>query len=99
MWPVYLLSSLLAAPHALAAVHEVWWNLTYVQDINPDGLSPRRVIGVNGTWPPPPIDVQQADTLLVHATNSLETVSSLHHHGMFFNSSSWNDGAVGVTEW
>ncbi|KAJ7669291.1 Fet3 protein [Mycena polygramma] len=98
MWPAYLLPSLLAAPNALAAVHEVWWNLTYVQDVNPDGLSPRRVIGVNGTWPPPPIDVQQADTLLVHATNSLETVSSLHHHGMFFNSSSWNDGAVGVTE-
>ncbi|KAJ6532692.1 Fet3 protein [Mycena vulgaris] len=98
MWPAYLLVPLLATPHAFAAVHEVWWNLTYVQDINPDGLSPRRVIGVNGTWPPPPIDVQQADTLLVHATNSLETVSSLHHHGMFFNASSWNDGAVGVTE-
>ncbi|KAJ7322898.1 Fet3 protein [Mycena albidolilacea] len=98
MWPAYLLPTLLAAPHALAAVHEVWWNLTYVENINPDGLSPRRVIGVNGTWPPPPIDVQQTDSLLIHATNSLETVSSLHHHGMFFNSSSWNDGAVGVTE-
>ncbi|KAJ7033166.1 Fet3 protein [Mycena alexandri] len=98
MRPSYLLPSLLAAPHALAAVHEIWWNLTYVQDVNPDGLAPRRVIGVNGTWPPPPIDVQQVDTLVVHATNSLETVSSLHHHGMFFNSSSWNDGAVGVTE-
>ena len=24
--------------------------------------------------------------------------TTLHHHGMFFNSSSWNDGAVGVTE-
>jgi len=98
MWPAYLLPSLLAAPHAFAAVHEVWWNLTYVENVNPDGLSPRRVIGVNGTWPPPPIDVQQTDSLLVHATNSLATVSSLHHHGMFFNSSSWNDGAVGVTE-
>ncbi|KAF8217774.1 Fet3 protein [Mycena galopus ATCC 62051] len=98
MWPSYLLPSLLAAPHALAAVHEVWWNLTYVEDVNPDGLFPRRVIGVNGTWPPPPIDIQQTDSLLVHATNSLETVSSLHHHGMFFNSSSWNDGAQGVSE-
>ncbi|KAJ7098323.1 Fet3 protein [Mycena epipterygia] len=98
MWPSSLLLPLLAAPHALAALHEVWWNLTYVPDINPDGLFPRRVIGVNGTWPPPPIDVQQNDTLLVHATNSLDTVSSLHHHGMFFNSSSWNDGAVGVSE-
>ncbi|KAK7059678.1 Fet3 protein [Favolaschia claudopus] len=98
MWPAYLLPSLLAAPSALAAVHEVWWNLTYVENVNPDGLSPRRAVGVNGTWPPPPLDVQQADSLLVHATNSLTVPASLHHHGMFFNSSSWNDGAVGVTE-
>ncbi|KAJ7138427.1 Fet3 protein [Mycena crocata] len=98
MWSPSLLLPLLAAPHALAGVHEVWWDLTYVNDVNPDGLSPRRAIGVNGTWPPPPIDVSQNDTLIVHATNSLETVSSLHHHGMFFNSSSWEDGAVGVTE-
>ncbi|KAJ7054380.1 Fet3 protein [Mycena amicta] len=87
-----------AASPALGAVHELWWNLTYVDNINPDGLQPRRVIGVNGTWPPPPIDMSANDTLLLHATNSLDTVSSLHHHGMFFNSSSWNDGAVGVTE-
>ena len=40
----------LASP-ALAAVHEIWWNITYVEDANPDGLQPRRVIGVNGTWP------------------------------------------------
>ena len=43
------LSSLL--PAALAGVHEVWWNITFVEDANPDGLAPRRVIGVNGTWP------------------------------------------------
>ncbi|KAF7323750.1 Fet3 protein [Mycena kentingensis (nom. inval.)] len=93
-----LLPLLAAASPALAAVHEVWWNLTYVDNVNPDGLQPRTAIGVNGTWPPPPIEVSGNDTLLVHAHNSLNTVSSLHHHGMFFNSSSWNDGAVGVTE-
>jgi iron transport multicopper oxidase len=38
-------------PSALADVHEIWWDITYVQDINPDGLQPRRVIGVNNTWP------------------------------------------------
>lgn len=36
---------------ALAGVNEQWWNVTYVEDVNPDGLFPRRVIGVNGTWP------------------------------------------------
>ena len=35
----------------VAGVQEIWWNLTYVEQANPDGLYPRRVIGVNGTWP------------------------------------------------
>ncbi|KAI0765253.1 Fet3 protein [Fomes fomentarius] len=92
------LAILSAAAPALAAVHEIWWNITYVQDANPDGLQPRRVIGVNGTWPPPPIDVTTNDLLLVHATNSIDQPTSLHHHGMFFNSTSWMDGAVGVSQ-
>lgn len=45
------LAPLFAAAPTLAAVHEIWWNITYVEDANPDGLQPRRVIGVNGTWP------------------------------------------------
>ena len=39
------------ASHAFAAVHEEWWNVTYVENMNPDGLFPRRVVGVNGSWP------------------------------------------------
>ena len=42
---------LAAATPAFAALKEVWWNITYIQNANPDGLQPRRVIGVNGTWP------------------------------------------------
>lgn len=34
-----------------AGVHELWWNITYVEGVNPDGLAARRVVGVNGTWP------------------------------------------------
>ncbi|KAI0310690.1 Fet3 protein [Amylostereum chailletii] len=89
---------LAAALPAFAAVHEVWWNITYVEDTNPDGLFPRRAVGVNGTWPPPPLDVSANDTLILHAHNSLDEATSVHHHGMFFNSTSWYDGAVGVTE-
>lgn len=36
---------------ALAGVQELWWNVTYVENANPDGLYDRRVIGVNDTWP------------------------------------------------
>ncbi|KAK2465583.1 hypothetical protein APHAL10511_002475 [Amanita phalloides] len=87
----------LATP-AFAGVQEIWWNITYVENANPDGLYPRRVIGVNGTWPPPPLDVKSTDKLIVHAFNSLSMPTTLHHHGMFFNSTSWMDGAQGVTQ-
>jgi iron transport multicopper oxidase len=40
----------LALP-AIAGVQEHWWNITFVENANPDGLFPRRVVGVNGTWP------------------------------------------------
>ncbi|QRV79485.1 Multicopper oxidase [Ceratobasidium sp. AG-Ba] len=82
---------------ALAGTHQVWWNITY-SNANPDGLHERRVIGVNGTWPPPPIELSSNDTLLVHAYNSLDIPTSLHHHGMFFPNRTHFDGAVGVSQ-
>ncbi len=42
---------LFAASPVFAGIHEEWWNLTYVENVNPDGLFERRVIGVNNTWP------------------------------------------------
>ncbi|KAG8777671.1 ferroxidase fet3 [Serendipita sp. 407] len=73
------------------------WNITYAR-ANPDGLFERRVIGVNGTWPPPPIEAKKNDTLKVHAINGLDVPTGLHHHGMFFRNTSYYDGAVGVTQ-
>lgn len=81
-----------------AATHELWWNISYTT-ANPDGLFQRRVIGINGTWPPPPVEIASNDTLVIHAYNGIDQPSSLHHHGMFFNGTSWADGAVGVTQW
>ncbi|KAF9530009.1 ferroxidase [Crepidotus variabilis] len=104
MWPsrgsspaVLVFLASLVCP-ALAGVHEIWWNITYVQNANPDGLFERRVIGVNNTWPPPPIDISTNDSLVVHVKNSLDQPTTLHHHGMFFNSSSWMDGAEGISQ-
>lgn len=51
MWSSSALALLVAAAPALAGVQELWWNITYVYNVNPDGLYPRRVIGINGTWP------------------------------------------------
>ncbi|KAL5524740.1 FET3_1 [Sanghuangporus sanghuang] len=101
-WPAALTLSLSllfnTIQPAQAGVSELWWNITYVENVNPDGLFPRRAIGVNGTWPPPPIDISANDTLILHATNSLSEVTTLHHHGMFFTNASWYDGAVGVSQ-
>ena len=46
-----LFSLLPLATLAVAGVQELWWNVTYVQNANPDGQYPRQVIGINGTWP------------------------------------------------
>ncbi|KAH9948017.1 Fet3 protein [Amylocystis lapponica] len=85
--------ALLAAASSALALQESWWNISYVEGANPDGLFPRRVIGVNGTWPPPSMSIHGDDDLIVHAYNSLDVPATLHHHGMFFNSTSWFDGA------
>lgn len=48
---------------------------------------------------PPPIIVNQYDTLRVHAYNGLGDVgTSLHSHGNFFNGTNYYDGAVGTTQ-
>ncbi|KAJ2645378.1 hypothetical protein IWW40_005996, partial [Coemansia sp. RSA 1250] len=39
---------------------ELHWDIGYLQ-ANPDGLDQRRVIGVNGKWPPPVIEVNEGD--------------------------------------
>ena len=48
---------------------------------------------------PPPYDVQSTDIVIVHAYNSLSAPATLHHHGMLFNSTSWMDGAMGLSQW
>ena len=98
MRSLVFLAPLSLAAHA--ATVEYWWNISYVKDVNPSGLQSRRAIGVNGTWPLPPVSVTQGDTLIIHAYNGLGDVgTALHSHGIYFNGSSYYDGAVGVSQW
>ncbi|GAA5995608.1 multicopper oxidase [Rhodotorula paludigena] len=90
-------AALALASSASAAVVEKWYNLTYVT-ASPDGFEKEWSVGVNGTWPPPILEVNYNDTVRVHALNSLDSPSSLHHHGIFFNGSNYYDGAPGVTQ-
>ncbi|PWN46548.1 putative iron transport multicopper oxidase [Violaceomyces palustris] len=91
---------LLSACSIRAALVEHFWNIEWVDDVNPDGLYPRKAIGVNGSWPPPVINVNASDTLKIHATNLLNTGvgTSIHSHGMFFNQTGYFDGAVSITQ-
>lgn len=56
-----MLSLVLAPLVVKSALVELWWNIEWVEGVNPDGLLNdengqsvgRYAIGVNGTWPPP----------------------------------------------
>jgi iron transport multicopper oxidase len=75
------------------------WNITYTT-ANPDGLFERRVIGVNGNWPPPAIELNFGDTLVLNVNNQLgDVVTGLHTHGLFQNGTNYYDGPVGVVQW
>lgn len=96
-----LLLFLLSLPTtADAKLVELSWNVSYVSNVNPDGLHPRRAIGINGVWPIPPVRVSQDDQLVIHLHNGLGDVgTAIHSHGLFFNGSAYYDGAVAVTQW
>ncbi|KAJ1962113.1 ferroxidase fet3 [Dipsacomyces acuminosporus] len=84
---------------SVAAAREVvyYWDVGYV-NANPDGKMSRRVIGVNGAWPPPPIQATLNDTLVIETRNSLDKPTTLHAHGMFQNGTNYMDGAFMATE-
>ncbi|KAI9491562.1 multicopper oxidase-domain-containing protein [Zychaea mexicana] len=90
-------ASLLAATVANAAQVVLNWDITYT-NANPDGLQERRVIGVNGQWPPPPVEATINDTLVINVHNSLDVPTAVHSHGMFQNNTAYMDGPSMVTQ-
>jgi iron transport multicopper oxidase len=83
----------------LAATKSLEWDIGYTT-ANPDAQFERRVIGVNGQWPPPAIELDYGDTLVLDVTNSLgDVVTGLHAHGLFQNNTNYYDGPVGVVQW
>ncbi|KAJ1950737.1 ferroxidase fet3, partial [Linderina pennispora] len=74
-----------------------YWDVTYTK-ANPDGLFERQVVGVNGVWPPPPIEVSLNDTLVVEMRNSLNEPTTLHAHGLYQNGTNYYDGPDMVTQ-
>ncbi|GAO51162.1 hypothetical protein G7K_5273-t1 [Saitoella complicata NRRL Y-17804] len=92
------LVALAAAAAAIAEnVVELEWNITYTT-ANPDGMFERQVIGVNGAWPPPAVNLTEGDRVIIKTNNHLTEGTSLHAHGMFQNTTTYMDGPVGVTQ-
>lgn len=66
---------------------------------NPDGLQERSVIGINGQWPIPTINVTKGDRVVVNVKNSLGNEStSLHFHGLYQNGTTHMDGPAQVSQ-
>ncbi|KAI5808306.1 Cupredoxin [Pyronema omphalodes] len=66
---------------------------------NPDGQHERKVIGINGQWPIPQIDVDLGDRLVINFHNGLpDQDSSLHFHGLFQNGTTFMDGPSMVSQ-
>ncbi|KIW58345.1 hypothetical protein PV05_02872 [Exophiala xenobiotica] len=74
------------------------FNVSWV-NANPDGLAERKVIGINGQWPLPVIEVDKGDRLVVNMYNGLgDKNASIHFHGMFQTDTSNMDGPSMVTQ-
>ncbi|KAJ5795183.1 hypothetical protein N7457_001782 [Penicillium paradoxum] len=89
----------LATWAGLAAAKDVYldWNVTWV-NAAPDGFE-RPVIGINGQWPCPQIDVDVGDRLIVDVYNGLGNESTgIHWHGFRQFGNAIMDGSVGVTQ-
>lgn len=73
------------------------WDIEWVTAA-PDGFA-RPVIGINGEWPCPTIDVNNGDTVVVNVYNGLGNQSTgLHWHGIHQNGTNYMDGTTGATQ-
>ena len=81
----------LAAVVAQAKTVTYDFNVSWVM-ANPDGLFERKVVGINGQWPLPVIEVDKGDQLVVNMHNSMDRSVSMHWHGLFQNGTSTMDG-------
>lgn len=94
----HLLSILLLASSTLAKTVTYDFSVTWTKG-NPDGQYERKVIGINGQWPIPQIDVDLGDRLVINFHNGLpDQDSSLHFHGLFQNGTTFMDGPAMVSQ-
>jgi hypothetical protein len=73
------------------------WAIDWVQ-ASPDGFK-RPVVGINGQWPCPPIEVNIGDEVEVIVRNKLKNeTTAIHFHGLFQSGSNQMDGPAMITQ-
>ncbi|KAJ0415862.1 Cupredoxin [Aspergillus carlsbadensis] len=93
-----MLILLLLIAAASAATVQYIFNITRVT-ANPDGLHTRPVIGINGQWPPPVLNVTRGNRIITSVYNGLGSqTTSPYWHGIFQNGTAHMDGAPAVTQ-
>lgn len=74
------------------------WNITWTS-ANPSGVQERQVIGINGVWPLPRVEINKGDRVIANVYNALpDRNTSIHFHGMYQNGTSYMDGPSLVTQ-
>lgn len=64
----FLLPLLVAVANAATVTYD--WNIDWVMR-NPDGLALRPVIGINGEWPLPMLNITKGDRVVVNMHNKV----------------------------
>ncbi|KAI5956462.1 hypothetical protein KGF54_000937 [Candida jiufengensis] len=82
----------------VSKTHTFDWNVGYV-DANPDGMYPRKMIGINNQWPNPTIKIKQNDRVIVNVYNDLPDRNiSIHFHGLLQRGYNGEDGPEMITQ-
>lgn len=84
-------------PCTRAETVSYWFNIGWVPAPPHLGLRDK-VIGINGSWPLPQIEITKGDRVQVFVRNDLNVTTSLHFHGIFQNGTTNHDGAVNVSQ-
>lgn len=95
-----VLSSLLSLFQGVVSAKATFleYNITWVHR-NPDGRFDRPVMGINGQWPIPTLNVTKGERLVVTVRNHLgNETTSVHWHGLYQNGTANMDGPPGVTQ-
>jgi iron transport multicopper oxidase len=90
---------LLLGAIAEAKVITVDWSIDWIWAKPHNYHLYKSVVGINGQWPCPQLDVSVGDTVIVNVCNNLGNQSTtIHWHGIHQNGTNLMDGSIGVTQ-